>query len=363
MRRVLAAAAALLTFTGMLVLTATASRASACQPDGTGCTKAGTYPGPNVVINGNYTGFKVVWTESVVEPYSSGEPLYWIAYLTYTNVESSTLTLGCPGDWADASFVSEHMAGGSGDDGTVAAESTSCSRNPDLTIPVPPGGTSTFLAIFHNVPWPGSSVAITWGSAGTSPYVYPFGSSPPSPKPTPTGKACVFNAPKGGVTVTIRSEHISGHVGWAYLIDPAADTWEYGANEGPISADPRHLNDISRTWHAAGNWASVLKAFTGPLPRSGASKGYYHPGAYYKSYRCVSVAAIHPAAALHVVRAQNGEVYSIPNFDCLSQTVQVLGSYGAPIGEHLYLLNPYYWVPNHYYKSGNMSKFGPKHQL
>jgi Cutinase len=34
---------------------------------------------------------------------------------------------------------------------------------------------------FHNVPWPGSAVAITWYTAGTTDYVYPFGStsSPP----------------------------------------------------------------------------------------------------------------------------------------------------------------------------------------
>lgn len=87
MKRIIVTAAALLTFTGLSALTATASSASVCQPDGTGCTKAGTYPGPNAVINGNYTGFKVVWTKSVVEPYSSGVPLYWIAYMTYTNVD------------------------------------------------------------------------------------------------------------------------------------------------------------------------------------------------------------------------------------------------------------------------------------
>ena len=255
------------------------------------------------------------------------------------------------------------MSGGSGNDGTVSAESTSCSRNPSLAVPVGPGGTYTLFAIFHNVPWPGSAVAITWGSGGDSPYVYPFKSSSSSPSPKPTGKACVFNAPKGGATVVVHGEHISGHVGWAYLANPATGTWEYGANEGPISLDPRHFNDISRTWRAKGTWAGVLRSFTGPWPRSGAHKGYYHQGKYYKSYRCVSTAARHAGAALSVAKAQSGEVYSIPDFDCLSQTVQVLATYGAPISEHLYLLNPYYWVPNHYYESKYMSKFGPKHRL
>ncbi len=182
MKRLVVIVAALLTLTGASIVTATVSSASVCQPDGTGCTKAGTYPGPNAVINSNFLGVKVVWTKSVVQPYSSGVPLYWTAYMTYTNITAAGITLGCPGNWANASYVSEHMSGGSGDDGTVSAESTSCSENPGLVVPVAPGATYTFSATFHNVPWPGSAVAITWGNAGTSPNVYPFqSSSSPSP--------------------------------------------------------------------------------------------------------------------------------------------------------------------------------------
>jgi hypothetical protein len=185
MKRLLAITSALLTLSAASAVTATASSASVCQSDGTGCTKAGTYP-ENVVINSDLNGvFKVVWTESVVQPYSSGVPLYWTAYVTYTNITSSDQTLGCPGDWPDASFVSENMSGGSGDDGTVPAGTTTCSENPDLTVTVPPGHTSTSFATFHNVPWPGSTVALTWGDVGNSPYVYPFGSSPPPPPPMP----------------------------------------------------------------------------------------------------------------------------------------------------------------------------------
>jgi serine/threonine-protein kinase len=148
--------------------------ASVCQPDGNGCTKAGTYTGPNAVISSDYTGFKVVWTSSVVQEYSSGVPLYWTAYLTYTNITSDTLTLGCPGDWVSPSNVAEIMSGGDGDDGLVYAETTICSQNPNEAAPVPPGGTFTAWATFHNVPWPGSAVAIRWGDAGTSSPVYPF---------------------------------------------------------------------------------------------------------------------------------------------------------------------------------------------
>src|ERR1700676_1254432 len=99
MRRLIVIGAVLLTLTETLIATATASRASVCQSNGAGCTMAGTYPGPNVLINTNYTGFRVIWTKSVVQPYSSGVPLSWTAYMTYTNLGSSALTLGCPGNW------------------------------------------------------------------------------------------------------------------------------------------------------------------------------------------------------------------------------------------------------------------------
>jgi hypothetical protein len=145
-----------------------------CEPDGTGCTLAGTYPGPNALINGDYGGFQVVWTESVVQQYTSGVPLYWTAYVTYTNTESATLSLSCQGDVADLSSVQESMSGGDGDDGYVAASSTTCSEDPSWTEDVSPGDAVEVFATFHNVPWPGSAVALHWGDAGTSASVYPF---------------------------------------------------------------------------------------------------------------------------------------------------------------------------------------------
>ena len=356
MKRLVVIAAALLTLGGVSVLTATASSASVCEPNGTGCTQAGTYPGPNAVISNDYTGFKVVWTESVVQPYSSGVPLYWTAYMTYTNIDSASLTLVCDlFNWPDASYVSEHMSGGSGDDGTVSAESTSCSQNPGLAVSVAPGGTYTLSATFHNVPWPGSAVAITWGNAGTSPDAYPFASKPPNPgPPSASGKACVFNAPTGGVTITVLGKKIfiSGHVGWAYLADPTTGAWEYGANEGATNK----LGSRSRTWLAQGKWSDVISVFKNALPG-------YHPGNYYATYRCTSVAAILPDIALGVAQNQYGEKYEIPNSDCLSQTVDVLATYGASIDDAHYLLNAYYWVPNNFYASGYMSSFGPKQNL
>jgi serine/threonine protein kinase len=155
-------------------ITPSTSAAGGCQPDGTGCTPGGTYPDPNALISSNYTGFEVTWSSTAVQPYSSGVPLSWTVGMTYTNVESSALTLGCPGAWADASNVQESMTGGSGDDGVVAAESTTCSQNPSWTATVAPGGSVEVYATFPNVPWPGSAVAITWGGAGTSAPINPF---------------------------------------------------------------------------------------------------------------------------------------------------------------------------------------------
>jgi eukaryotic-like serine/threonine-protein kinase len=155
--------------------TASGPPASVCQPDGTGCTKAGTYPDPNALISSDYGGFELSWSSTVVQNYSSGEPLYWTVGVTYQNTTSSTLSLTCQGsDDLDLSVVQEHMSGGDGDDGTVAASSTTCSQNPDWTATVPPGDSIVAYATFHNVPWPGSAVAIQWGSDGTSAYIYPF---------------------------------------------------------------------------------------------------------------------------------------------------------------------------------------------
>jgi hypothetical protein len=151
MNRLIVIVAALLTLTGASIATATTSLASVCQSNGTGCTTAGTYPGPNALISNNYTGFKVIWVKTAVRPYSSGAPLSWTAYMTYTNTSSSALTLGCPGSWAQASYVSEHMSGGSGDDGTVSAGSTTCSQNPGLAVSVAPGGNYTLSVTFDNV--------------------------------------------------------------------------------------------------------------------------------------------------------------------------------------------------------------------
>jgi Peptidase A4 family len=253
MKRLIVIVAALLTLSMVSGVTAIANSASVCQPNGSGCTKAGTYP-EDVVINSNLGGaFKVVWTKSVVEPYSSGVPLYWTAYVTYTNFSSSDQTLACPGDWPDASFVSEHMSGGSGDDGTVPAETTTCSQNPALSVTVPPGGTSTSFATFHNVPWPGSAVAITWGNIGTSPDVYPFGSSssPPPSKAKPT---------------VLPSDNYAGYAAYpssGYVVNVQA-TWSVPSISCPPYGVPR-----AAAWVGMWGGTTSIKNQTAWLPQIG----------------------------------------------------------------------------------------------
>ena len=340
MKRLIVIVAALLTLSTVSAVTAIASSASVCQPNGSGCTKAGTYP-EDVVINSDLGGvFKVVWTKSVVQPYSSGVPLYWTAYVTYTNFSSSDQTLACPGDWPDASFVSEHMSGGSGDDGTVPAETTTCSETPDLTVMVSPGDSYTSFATFHNVPWPGSAVAITWGDVGVSPYVHPFQSAPPAPSGI-SGEACVFDAPTG-VTVVFGHE-IFGHVGWGFRLP--SGYWEFGANEGPGNLD------ISNTWYATGSRQQMLNAF-----RKG---GHHHSAGFYTQYKCatVSTTSADIGAAGATVGREFNEYYVIPGKDCESQVYNVLAAYGV---KHLPSdTSIFYWSsPNNWFNHLSSAGFG-----
>jgi hypothetical protein len=341
MKRIIVIAAGLLTLASVSVATATVSSASVCQPNGNGCTQAGTYPGPNAVINSDYGGFNVVWTESVVQPYSSGVPLYWTAYATFTNTTSSDLYLACPGSGSTTdSIISENMSGGSGDDGTVLAGTSNCDQNPGLTVTVPPGGSYADWGTFHNVPWPGSAVAITWGDIGTSPYVYPFGSpSPPSPSPSQSGEACVFNAPDG-VTPT----GLIGHVGWGFELPNG--NWEFGANEGPGNLF------ISETWAETGSQHAMLAIFT--------NGGPYHSAGYYTSLECVTVPAFNASAAKQEVKNEWHQRY-IPIFqDCESQVYKVLSAYGVNALPND-ILHP---IPNSWYNDlTTIGGFGPPTSL
>lgn len=204
---------------------------------------------------------------------------------------------------------------------------------------------------------------VTAGDCETSPFTGHFTLLKPTPVPGVPGKACVFNAPSGGISFSLPDHKhlfVSGHVGWAYLSDPATGTWEYGANEGPEYG----IYELpSLTWIRSGTWADAISIFKNALGAPGKSKDYYHSGNYYKSYRCATVPVYHSTAALDTAKALGGVLYEIPYFDCLAQATDVLAIYGAPVNDVTYLLNPDYWVPNNYYHSVYMSKFGPVHKI
>jgi hypothetical protein len=208
LKRTLSIAAALITLGGIFAILAPTASASYCQGDGSGCTAAGVYFGPNALVNGNYNGFRVAWTSSTVQPYST-IPSPWLVDITYTNVTSSPLTLGCPGNWVNASYVSEEMSGGTGDDGGVAASSTTCSQNPGLSVTVQPGDSYTAFASFGNVPWPGSTVAIQWGDAGTTASVTPW-TCPEASSPWGGYAACGVNTNSVKATWAVPPAIVSG---------------------------------------------------------------------------------------------------------------------------------------------------------
>jgi hypothetical protein len=283
------------------VMTAGASSASVCQPNGTGCTKAGTYPGLNARINSDYGGARIIWTSSKVTPYSSGVPLSWTAYVVYTDVSSGSIELTCANGGIGQPY--EVMSGGSGDDGEVSASTDTCTANPNLTVTLNPGQSYTNFATFDNVPWPGSTVALQWGSGGTSPSVYPFIS----------GEACVFDAPTG--VTAVAGKKFIGHVGWGFELP--SGNWEFGANEGPGNLD------ISHTWYATGSQKQMLAAFR--------NQGHYHKAGFYTQYRCAAVKTTSTGVshAGTTVNKEFNELYAIPGQDCESQAYSVLAAYGV----------------------------------
>jgi hypothetical protein len=200
---------------------------------------------------------------------------------------------------------------------------------------------------------------VTAGTCTTTPFSGHFSLvKPPPPVRSAPGEACVFDAPNGGLT-TPGHLYVSGHVGWAYLSNPAKGTWVYGANEGPSKI----YGTASKTWIGSGTWANALSIFKNALGEVGKSKTYFHTANYYKSYRCVTVPTYHSANALALAKKLGGVNYTIPGFDCLAQAADVLAKYGAPMNSTTYMLNPSDWQPNTYYTSVYMKKFGPAHKI
>lgn len=328
MKKLIAIVSALLTFGGLSVVIASASRASVCESDGAGCTPTGTYPRLNASI-GSRDGFNFVWTQSVVASYSSGGPVSWTAYVKMTNTTAVTLLRSCPMASSQSTEAAEHVSGGNGDTGTIYAATSYCDQHPGGIIAVTPGASFTDWATFDNVPWPGSEVSLTWGGWGTSAAVSPFISS----------EACVFDAPSG--VATINGEEIFGHVGWALQLPDGS--WEYGANEGPGTLDS------SETWSSTGTWWQMVAAFAG--------RGQYYAAGFYTQYRCADVNTTSNgiAAAQKTEVDENNQAYAVPGQDCESAAYNILAAY-AVSNLPSDLLARYWASPNNWF--ANLSSPG-----
>jgi hypothetical protein len=143
--------------------------ATVCQgPSGVGCTRPGEYGSINAVISRDDDGFRIIWASAEVAG-NGAYPTYWTAYLTFTNIGQTTESFSC--GWA--SQVQEFITGGKGDDGYLGA-TTNC-PDPTVSTPEAPGQEFEVSATFHNVPWPGSRVAIELPAINAnSPAIYPF---------------------------------------------------------------------------------------------------------------------------------------------------------------------------------------------
>ena len=136
---------------------------------------------------------------------------------------------------------------------------------PDLVVTGPPSGWAVLAS--HTYAATGTyTISLTGevadGVCTLTPFSRTFTLLAPPP-PSRSGEACVFSAPNGGQPLpTFHGWVMSGHVGWAYLADPATGTWEYGANEGYT----HFYGDSSRTWLAEGSWENVISAFKNALP-------------------------------------------------------------------------------------------------
>jgi hypothetical protein len=109
--------------------------------------------------------------------------------VVYFNMGIQTLPVSCVGR-TNPSRAMEHLRG-TVNAGSVAAAETFCSRNPNFTASLGPGGTHTEWAIFHDVPWPGGEVSLEWMPYGFSEWgdawYAPYPSAPPPPPECPPG--------------------------------------------------------------------------------------------------------------------------------------------------------------------------------
>jgi hypothetical protein len=124
---------------------------------------------------------RIVWENSYIYQHPGTDNLYWYAQVVYRNLGTQAVFFTCNGA-TTPSLAKEHMRG-TANAGEVPAEETFCSRNPNFTGVIEPGGVFYNWAIFHNVPWIGSEVSLEWMPYGFSPWVKPWQSPFSAPPP------------------------------------------------------------------------------------------------------------------------------------------------------------------------------------
>jgi hypothetical protein len=128
---------------------------------------------------------RITWENSYIYQHPGTDNLYWYAEVVYRNLGTQTVFLTC-NEITNPSLAKEHIRGTEGippdGEGSVDASETFCSRNPNFTGVIEPGGTFYNWAIFHNVP-PGGEVSLEWMPYGFSPWVKPWQSPLSAPPP------------------------------------------------------------------------------------------------------------------------------------------------------------------------------------
>jgi hypothetical protein len=329
---------------------------------------AGSAPAPGWYSNGTgatlfwdktagqrTSGLRVAWTNSNLYAQPGTADPYWYAQVAYLNTGNGPVALGCDGD-TDTSGQKASMRGTSRA-GVVAAEETYCSRHPDGGLTLGPGGIAYDWAIFRGVPPAGGQVSLAWGEFGSSPWVEPWSRGrsdlpPPAACPPelvrlgtcrpgpPPGRTCLFDAPNAA--------RGAGNVGWAFR-DGEENKWVFGATEDTrekASVGPGDPN-ASQSWQEAGTWKRVLEAFY-------AGEHFGKGIGYYRSYRCVTVGASHPAAAKGRAGVLLRSGYAGDRDNGLTKGVDILRGYGvaslspaSPGGRGASVPAP----PNAYYRS------------
>jgi hypothetical protein len=170
---------------------------TACGGGGGGGDGSGTpAPAPTPTPPPPSTGsaqLRITWQNSYIYQSSGTDNTYWYAQVVYQNISNQPLTITCAGR-TDPSMVKEHT-----DAGTFAATETYCSRNPDITRDIAPGGAHYEYAIFNKVPATGN-VVLEWEnygkSQGVNPWTTPYPANTPHPTECPSG-TCQSTTPEG----------------------------------------------------------------------------------------------------------------------------------------------------------------------